>query len=512
MNMLPRTWQKLVFQTPRASLPRCSNTSLKFLRAQHVSAFKSPVADQIAAIHPLSPLDHLMGRRYISKLLYFASNSDPAATVATLRSALGRTIAAIPVLAGSVAPIPQKGQKGALSVQKPYHSVDDLFSVKDLRDEYAYDELRSKQFPTDAIPTDLISPPLAGKNAHVMLAQVNLLRGGLLLYVRTNHCVMDGVGSSNLLKVWSSYCRGEDGSKLVQPEWMDQCPLMQQGAGAGDVQDYPEYRLAPNLEVAVRPEAAAEYISDSPTVETAIFFFSDASLRLLKSAASHRRVNVIENTQEATASISTNDALCALLWCGITSARQRESTSLASNMPAVFCMAVNGRNRLSPPVPADYGGNVVFISKAYTSPHVLLASNPDRLPVSAALIRKSNLVIDDAYIRDVIKMVHNTPDLDTLAPPPFSSAKHIVAGSSWASQSYYQLGWGDEVGGTCERIRCRSVRADGFYFILPRIPSIRASGDDSGGGLEVVLGLEREHLQRLREDKTFNRFAQWRAS
>ena len=46
--------------------------------------------------------------------------------------------------------------------------------------------------------------------------------------------------------------------------------------------------------------------------------------------------------------------------------------------------------------------------------------------------------------------------------------------------------------------------------VFPRVP--RGHGEDVGveGGLEVVLGLEREVMERLRTDQEFMGFAEWR--
>lgn len=463
----------------------------------------------------LSPIDMVMPRIHVPKLLYFPSTAEPAALTSNLRAALALTLERIPIMAGSVALSKQKGdQKGSLSVQSPYFEAQDILSTNDLRDEYDYKQLRAAHFPPDKIAFDAIAPKLFGKAADstpVMVAQVNFLRGGLLLFFAVHHCVLDEVGLFNVMKLWSSCCRGDVDLDSVTSQWFDRSPLLQ-GAGIGRLEDHPEYTLAPEG-AAVRAAEPGAYYPDSQNVSSATFFFSDEALGLLKTAAT---MPSPDDSDEGTAWISTNDALIALFWCCITSARVAESTKPTSEIFPIFGMTVNGRSQLRPPMSPHYCGNVVLIAKTFSKADELTSQQPGRLAKAASLVRKAVNAVDDTYVRDVIQMVRNVDDVGRLAPRRRPAVEYSLGCSTWARQPYYSLDWGSTVGGACERVRLgRKFKTDGIFIIFPRLPSTEGSNGESEarqGGVEVQLGLQNGHFQRLMKDSLFTEFAQWRCS
>lgn len=467
------------------------------------------------AVFPLSPIDMVMPRMHTPKLLYFASTAEPAAITTNLLAALELTLKKIPIIAGSVALSKQKGeQQGYLSVQSPYLRAEDILSTNDLRNEYDYEQLRAAHFPSDGIGFDAIAPEMFGKSADstpVMVAQANFLRGGLLLFFAVHHCVLDEMGLFNVMKVWSSCCRGDLGLDFVTSQWFDRSSLLQ-GAGTGRMEDHPEYTLAPEGATARAVEDPSVYYPSSENVHSATFFFSDEALGRLKMAAT--KLNKDDGEDGATW-ISTNDALIALFWCCITSARLAESPQAISEVFPLFGMAVNGRSQLRPPVSPDYCGNVVLVAKTLAKADDLLSSQPERLAKAASLIRKAVKVVDDDYIRDVIQMIRNVDDVGRLAPRRRPAIEHFLGCSTWARQPYYSLDWGSTIGGSCQRVRWRRFKTDGLFLIFPRFP--RAGGfdgelDGRTGGVEVQLGLQSGHLRKLMEDPVFMDFAQWRCN
>lgn len=463
----------------------------------------------------LSPLDMLMPRMHVPKLLYFVSAAEPPGIVSKLLGALELTIKSLPIIAGSVAASKQDGvQKGSLSVQSPFFAAHEILSVNDLRDEYDYEQLQAAQFPTNVLAVEAIAPKQFGKaadSAPVMVAQANFFRGGLLLFLGFHHCVVDEVGMFNVMKIWSLYCRGEVALDFVTPQWFDRSPLLQ-GAGTGKVEDHPEYRLAPEGATARATEDPSVYFPDSPDVQSRIYFLSDKALERLKLAATVPSTN--DGVESATW-VSTNDALIALFWCCVTSARMVESKRATSEIFPLFAMAVNGRQQLQPPIPSDYCGNMVLIAKTLAKADDLLAQEPGRLAKAASLVRKAVNVVDGAYARDVIQMVQNIDDLNRLAPRRRPAMEHSLGCTTWARQPYYSLDWGNTIGGACQRVRGRRYTTDGSFIIFPRMASaesLNGPSDGRQGGIEVQLVLRSEHHQRLLEDPVFTEFAEWRCS
>ena len=476
-------------------------------------------ADPLLPIFRLSPLDMLMPRMHVPKLLYFSSTSASTQILANLRKALALTIEAMPILGGSISLSTNgKDQKGSLNVQSPYFTAEDILSSNDLGNQYDYQELCSKHFPSDAVPLEEYAPKLFGTSADsmpVMMAQVNFLNGGLLLFFAVHHCVMDEVGIFNVMKVWSTCARGDSGLDFISSQWFDREPLMQ-GAGTGKLEDHPEYTLSPEGIPTNATESPEVFYTKSTDVDSAVFFLSDENLERLKSSAM-RTQSANTKDMQGKPWVSTNDALIALFWCSITSARLSEGLADAANIFPRFGMAMNGRGHLKPPMSPDFSGNVVLIAKTFTSAETLLPSNPERLAAAALLVRKSINVVDDAYIRDTIQLVRSVKDLGQLAPRRRPAVEHSLGCSTWASQPYYSLDWGSLMGGKCERVRWRNLKTDGLFVIFPRLPRTGFSENNpnsrkSSGGVEVLLGLKTAHMQRLKQDEWFNQFAEWRCN
>lgn len=448
--------------------------------------------------YPLSPLDHLSPRVHVPKLLYFSTNSDPQIIIQTLRDALIKTISAFPIIAGSLLPSRESNcQRGTLAVQAPRFSVDDILSVEDLSSKYDFETIRANEFPTDAVGADVL-PNFSRNNDQVLHAKANIIRGGLVLVCAVHHCVMDEAGMFNVMKLWSTFCRGDNGDTLVNEEWIDNSALSGE-AGTGRLEDHPEYKLIPES------SSLTPYLShSSDAVDTGLFFFSDDSLKRLKELANKDSVD--------SSWVSTNDALVALIWSRITSSRMATSDHTTSTL-SVFAMTVNGRSRLVPPMSSKFTGNVVLISKAFRSFSDLSSdsSNPIDLGSIARTVRQSVREVDDAKVKDVIKAIQNVSNLDRLQPSEYQSHQRNVGCSSWSGQPYYELDWGDKLGGNCRRFRWRSLKTDGIFIIFPRVP-----GNDEErlgkGGLEICMGLRRECLSALKKDKFFAQFAEWRCS
>ena len=107
-------------------------------------------------VHQLSPNDHLSPRIHTAKLIYFNTHESLEEIVATLRDALAKSIAALPITGGSVGLMKGASQTGTLAVQAPFFTAENVLAVKDLRGEYQYGALRAKDFPPEAIDFSVV--------------------------------------------------------------------------------------------------------------------------------------------------------------------------------------------------------------------------------------------------------------------------------------------------------------------------------------------------------------------
>ena len=390
-------------------------------------------------------------------------------------------------------------------------------------------------------------------------------------------------------------------------------------------------------------------------VDTEIFFFSDARLAALKAAVSAAlprkepesattapTVDPGEGSQTAPRAprqpsngsvpdrvshndsfssrsyISTNDALCALLFTCITAARSSTTVPYSSSprtfrQPALphtlpLSLAVSGRRLLNPPLPKDYIGNFsLFCHLNVSLPHLrdptpaaeirptsstheapqldgsqqsprssapLITPDMPTIAGIAYRIRARILELDDNYVHGLIGALSRVSDLSKVQPAfrdpgapllgqrrddskdssaPGTSAKSAAGAEArrqdssspvwdlmitpWTAQGFYNMDWGAEmlggphVGhdsakegkeahegkggggggvpmGRCERVRVPKVRwetMDGVCVVLPRLE--REGGE---GGLEVMVGLERGVMARLKARGEWRKYAERR--
>ncbi|KAM0798595.1 transferase family-domain-containing protein [Usnea florida] len=448
----------------------------------------------------LTPIDNILPRYQVSKLLFFPSSTSVTTTetIGTLRRGLEKTIQAFPLLAGTVQeiqPASDHEQKGRLCVSAPWHTIGDIFSVQDLTNDgtLEYSSLREDRFPghkLDAktiLPQDKASKP---NTKSVMLAKVNKIRGGLIVVHSLSHGFMDGGGMAVIAKLWAAFCRGEDGSKYLTPSMLDRSRLMR-GISGSQVTDFPELSHtsspAPMPAIGVQPQ----------DVQYEMFFFSRQKLDELKKMASNP-----ENLTEKTDWISTSDALCALLAHSIKIAQDEQT-------PLTLGLAMDFRASLNPPLAPDYVGNAV---------HMLNVSLPEPGPedkenaiaITAHRIRRTIQSINDDYIHRMIGALNadTVPDISKIVHSRTSPrGGQFLTITSWAKQPLYELDWGGQVGTRIERVRVPKFQYPNLVLIAPMF-----KGEGFGveeGGVEVIFGLEGEGMTRVKRDALFGRFARW---
>ena len=292
----------------------------------------------------LTPLDHIMPRHYMVKLLYFPrSNPDCTSIASTLKAGLQRTFEALPILSGTVQSDTDSPlhQEGAVCVDAPWMEVDDIFAANDLTDceDLVYADLKREHFPMTMTERCKLYSNLHTAEgrlktlpAPVMMAQVNFIRGGMILALCLHHSFMDGNGSATIVGLWATFCRGEDGGKLLKKSMWNRSRLMQGAEGVssgpfGEYIDNSRNKLAVRIigdgkeghkqmaregkEHHLQSALQADTVFDKPRtaeqkeveqkkeVDTEIFFFSHARLAALKAAVSAALPR--ENPRSATA-------------------------------------------------------------------------------------------------------------------------------------------------------------------------------------------------------------------
>ena len=474
---------------------------------------------------PLTPLDNLVSGIYDHKVLFFpASGSDVSSIAQNLTSALAQTFKAIPLLSGTVAPLPDARQKGRWAVTAPWRTSEDAIAVKDLRetDYPSYEYLRSKHFPMSEINYPMLMPAqfsvLSQKakspavEKPVMFAQINYIKGGISLGMMINHAFTDGSGSVTIARVWAAYCRGEDGSQLASPDLVDRSRLMdgENSVRIEDLEDHLYY--AESAQPPSKPKS-------EPFVGE-LFFFTKAKLKELKEMVS-------KSESDETSWISTNDALVSLIWCCVIAAKKAcicDNLGVSSigddissmedfldkYQPSRLGFLMDARQMAKPPLPAGFIGNV-FTWGSIVKPLSSVTSTPEGVTECAHSLRRKVKEYGDNYLPRLIGAVNSVPDISRVRLGRTDLDEFSFGVNSWAAMEWYDLDWGQLVGGRVERIRIQESKVMSFCRVLPEIRG--CEGRDQAAGLEVIISMSSGYKMKiLRENELFNRFAEWRCS
>jgi trichothecene 3-O-acetyltransferase len=316
-----------------------------------------------------------------------------------------------------------------------------------------------------------------------MAAQANFIEGGLLLTVGVHHSVCDATSLDTILETWALNTTVANSSKSFSEYDAvsnDRTPLCQ-GLPANNIADFPEYVLMPT------PPTDAPQMGPPtfkmPPMTSKIFYFSPEHLVGLKIAAK---------------AYSTNDALCAFFWHHMILARNPSPDPSDSEKTSAVLVAVNIRDRTSPPLPPTYLGNASF---GGITPRLSIASLKDAnsgLTQAAAAVRSLvNAINKPSRVPLTIGLLSSRPDAQD-----FKFACHGFLGpdmttTSWADVGVRKREWG--VLGKPEGFRMPYEAADGTIAVLPRL---------EGGGLEVMAALESEAMERMLGNKEFGKFAE----
>ncbi|KAL8741920.1 MAG: hypothetical protein Q9190_005530 [Brigantiaea leucoxantha] len=455
-----------------------------------------------------------MPRLYSRIIIPFFTEAEKLDTATLqLRKSLARTIQEIPFLAWNVITSPEGQGRVALSPQLEDWSS--IWRVKDLRSSDSetifMQELQDKNFPMDQLDGELLAPlPVMAdsqKPAPVFAAQLNILNGGILLCVAFHHSVLDASGFTTVLKTWANQSKVSEQADLdlaMIPRTIQDADLNREqisGNGwTGEASEFQEYSiLEPQPEPEVTDSAPSQPFS-LPSMTTTLFFFSSKSLIQLKR---HVTKNITEYCSSSTW-ISTNDALCALLWQRISVARFTVDETSSSKRDGISAppshsmlgLAVNGRSKMVPPLPMTYLGNVNLYGTSRLPLHLVLENSG--LGPMALSVRDAVTAINDSKIRQTISFIEQLPDTGLLIPGFKTFLGPDLAITSWADLGLNKLDWGQAVGNQADCIRLPNAHFDGLCIILPKF------GD---GGLEVMVGLKTEHMERLRKDEIFKEFA-----
>lgn len=436
-----------------------------------------------------------------------------------LRKGLSRLLADVPVLVGNIQRSSQ-GDSRYLSVTiPPGASVEfpfDDFSAVDTIPSYA--DLQRTGFPTTSF-RDLLSPKMSlgpmVEGSPNMCAKLNLIKGGAILAYGFSHILADGWANSELGRLWALHAAHASQNvafrrqKAATPDEeirsrLSTLPKFNPGAP-----------LDPFLQITPSEEATNYLHKDVPSAEKAkkkarekmmatlqasgevprppsfaIWKFTPEKLKELKQAAS---------SPDPENWISTMDALAGLFWSRIA---HIQGQSAQGHQQSSCIFALNIRQRLQPPVPQAYVGNV-FSPVDATCPLEELESNVSGLKAAAQSMRRANKGWTqprwEAWLSKIMTLA---PEKTLDTSQEFRLRKHNIYFNDYSAFQLNVADWGAPFGQPT-RTRClRSGLSGGApgVWVYPKFPD---------GSLEVWLTSNEALQKSLLEDATFNVYAEF---
>ncbi|GAB4852223.1 hypothetical protein Ancab_016415 [Ancistrocladus abbreviatus] len=227
--------------------------------------------------------------------------------------------------------------------------------------------------------------------------QVTELADGIFIGCSLNHVIGDGTSYWNFVNAWSEIHRANGKSISISRP-----PIHQRWFpdGHGPIIKLPY----------AHPD---EFITrfEAPELRERIFHFSSDSLAMLKAKA---------NTVRSTTTISSFQALSALVWRCITRAR-----GLPHDQETSCRLAINNRQRLNPPVSENYFGSLIQTVRGVTTAGELLEHD---LGWAAMMLHRAVVEHNDDAVRGAVNAWMKSPLVYQIAA--FFDRKSVNIGSS----------------------------------------------------------------------------------
>ncbi|KAK2057598.1 hypothetical protein LY76DRAFT_515960, partial [Colletotrichum caudatum] len=486
----------------------------------------------------LNPIDHFPPGNYATCCLYLQVKPDvtPAQAFAVLREGLLRTFRQVPWLSGKIYPMAEGSpgwRPGNLEIRYDPDRLDDAVGERLRLNELppataggpSYEDLREQQFPTDAFPDEELiwAPPLpdVGEGAACVVAQANFLPGGCLLCFGVNHYASDGSGAFTIWKLWADHCVALQDSRAPPPvapapECSDRDVLRRIWDREGTAKPREEIDAASwamlDLEPPgedQRPGAAVAPSDAEESMTSAIFYFTPASFASLLEGCAR-------DDDEEGRRVSSNDALCGLVWRCLLKARRAAALEAGRDLGGArsrLYLTLDARPEFSTALPSPYLGNLSVMNRCSMALEALAAPGGRGLGAVASRIRAVAGAAHTGALLDAFAVADGMADLRdlTLRGSGVRGFDMLLASLLTLPVDEVRFGGGVFGGGGDGDGRPDAFRPlmGGFNrfsrlcFVLPR---------RRHGGVEAIVNLFEREMEILLEDDEFGRYAMYLTS
>ncbi|KAJ4347836.1 uncharacterized protein N0V89_009206 [Didymosphaeria variabile] len=396
----------------------------------------------------LGPFGQMIGvHTYNIKTLGFTTQDDAAQerAIESLTAAANKLVTHFPWLTGQVINSEASSTSSGtfkIVAYPPHEGAAKFIHVKDCKELLQpYQTILEAKAPLSMLDGRILSPgygfpymyPSAEKMP-VFYAQINLLKGGILLTINAQHNVMDANADSRIIRCFAKLCAGGE----VTPEELklgnaDRDEIFP-SSNNGEELDKVEWFRVPSM-LPFSPPWPPQY-GNAPWH---CFRIPASSITALKEMAKAAMPNDHSNDAYAAPYFSTDDILTALIWKHLVRSR-----SLSSAATSGLVRAVNGRSHFDPPVPAGYIGHAVTCVWTRV-PLSELLSMP--LPSVAFALRK-NLIeyASPHHLQSLVHLLRTTDDKTTINYGAAMNMETDVMVTSHVAHGIYDADFGAQSG------------------------------------------------------------------
>ena len=166
---------------------------------------------------------------------------------------------------------------------------------------------------------------------------------------------------------------------------------------------------------------------------------------------------------------------------------------------------------MKPPLPVRYVGNCVFLGHIIKPLSAVVPTAEGVTTCAHSLRHKLEQYIDGVHLSRLIGALKSVTDSNKLRLHRMGFDQFSLVFNSWATQEWYDIDWGTVVGGRCQRVRIPHAPYGNFCHVLPALKG-SAGNEETTAGLEVYIRIKSRYMNILKEDRMFNRFAEWRCN
>lgn len=443
----------------------------------------------------LSIMDQLPFMRFYTQMLLcfpLAENIDQSDVIADLERSLQTLVHFFPFLDKQVFlerdPKSEIVSSGTHKLAPRDNPNESLLRVKQLAGQFlSYEQISKSKAPASMLDGGVLAPMKSipdfydfGTPIPVLIVQANFTAGGLLLCFAAMHNTIDGSGLGQLIRHFATVCRGEKISDADLNAGNLARPKLFPSLGPGE----------PSLDHSIIVKEAVDSApasSDGPAALAPWTYFrlSAAKLAALKLEASRQ-----SSTSSQISWISTNDAVSALLWRAVVTARLPR---LKLESISTFFRAVDGRK--SAGIPKSYMG--VGMVGAFSYLPLIDLTKGQHISDITTLLRKSVQTIDSHHLRSFASMLRSEPDKRKISYALPSPDDDVMI-SSWASLPIYTSDFGARLGKPEFVRRPNFGSFDGLVYIMPK---------NLEGDLDLAICLKEDDTERLKKDPLWMSYA-----